>query len=88
MLISIFGIALTLQWMTGNTERNEKIVERQQSTRLHPCPMHPCQLLLLVQHFDITPKFKVLLGHEIPALNDVSEWLLWVDLGDCEVEQD
>jgi hypothetical protein len=39
-------------------------------TRLHPCPMHPCQLLLLALHSDTTRIIMVLLGHEILALND------------------
>ena len=38
--------------------------------RLHPCQMHPCQLLLLALHSDSTRIIMVLLTHEILALND------------------
>jgi len=31
--------------------------------RLHPCQMHPCQLLFLALHSNTTPKIMVLLGH-------------------------
>jgi len=40
-----------------------------QLTRLHPCPMHPCPLLLLALHFNPTPIIMALLGHEILPLN-------------------
>ena len=38
--------------------------------RLHPCQMHPCQLLLLALHSDSTRIIMALLTHEILALND------------------
>jgi len=52
--------------------------------------MHPCQLLLLALNFHITRIIKVLLGHEISALNDplrgtaqVPDWVYCVEkLGD------
>jgi hypothetical protein len=52
-------------------DESGRIAEERQLTRLHPCQMLPCQLLLLALHSDTTPVIMVLLGHEILALNDL-----------------
>jgi len=76
---------MAIQWISGCSEINERIAEGQQLTRLHPHPMHPCQLFLLALCPDPTRIFDVLLGHEISALNDplrgTARVRLWVDLG-------
>jgi hypothetical protein len=55
---------MTLRFLIEYLDGNERFAVEQQLTRLHPCPMHPCQLLLLALHSDPTRKFDVLLGHE------------------------
>jgi hypothetical protein len=40
-------------------------------TRLHPCSMHPCQLLLLALYSDTTRIINSSLGHELATLNDL-----------------
>ena len=48
-------------------DENEEALAQQQ-TRLHLHPMHPCQLLFLVQKINPTPINQALLGHEMRCL--------------------
>ena len=68
------------EWMIMGGLRGGRLL-----ARLHPCPMHPCRLLLLALHSDTTRIIMVLLGHEYLALNDplrgTAQWLQWVVSG-------
>jgi len=49
------------------------LCEGRLSARLHPCPMHPCQLLFLALYSDNTRIIMVLLEHEIPGVKRPAE---------------
>ena len=52
------------------------LCEAQLRTRLHPCSMHPCPLLLSALYSDTTRIIMVLLEHEMLILNDpLRNWL-------------
>ena len=46
---------------------------KKQLTRLHPYPMHPCQLLFLALECNPTPVNQVLQGGEMVSLNTLQE---------------
>ena len=58
---------MTLQLKMETREETRGMRNWHQLTRLHPCQMHPCQLLFLVLRSNPTPKNQVLLKHEIAA---------------------
>ena len=65
---------MTLRFLIGYLDGDERFAVEQQLTRLHPCPMHPCQLLLLALHSDLTRKFDVVLGHELSVFTEPQNW--------------
>lgn len=58
------------------SEGNERIAKVQQLTQLHPCWMHPCQLLFLALECNPTPMFYVLQGYETTGLSCTLDRLL------------